>query len=325
MSFPRFWEDMACAVGFFFLISGFLTGYIYKEKVEKYSFGEYFWSRAKGFIVPTFWANTYALILWLIEWYVFKAYNFEGFYIKKIGIVKLFTSYLNVSSGWLIDFLPINGPLWQISVLLLCEMIYWLINKIIKNNKVKRGLYILFVILGIAIFTIKTRMPFLYGDTNGRGYMCFFLGVLIYEIYEANKLKAWQGIVLLIAGLGAMQLSAVRHLCIFLLVNTGIFFIVTENKVVASFFSNKLLGKIGSLSLPIYMVHEPFMNMVYATDLYFDLQIKYESLLTFVVFLLVILLLAILFEQLLKVIYKNSKVWKKISNEIIRYQQAKKV
>lgn len=93
-----------------------------------------------------------------------------------------------VSRGWIVEINPIvNAPAWFLCILILLDLVYILINQLVKDKKVKNGIWVAIILIGIAGFYNNRGIPFLY-SSNCRVYVSFFIGVLVYQIYD-NKSK----------------------------------------------------------------------------------------------------------------------------------------
>ena len=80
----------------------------------------------------------------------------------------------------------LNGPIWYISVLLICYVIAFFISKKIK--KYGSYLYICPIIIGLVIFYFNNIQPVIFKIDLARGLVAFFTGVLLgsfFEIYNA--------------------------------------------------------------------------------------------------------------------------------------------
>lgn len=315
------WTWGVYAVGLFFIMSGFLTGYVYKKIICKLSFKEYLWRRVRGIIIPLFLINTFSTILWAVEWYVLKMYEIEIYYIKPFSLIRILSSYLNLSRGWLINFMPMDGPLWYMSVLMLCELIYWIISRVSSNDTTRRAIFIAFCVIGLTIYLLDVEyIPFLFGTSNGRAYMGFFAGLLAYEAYEKNAFKSVVGVLLVAVGviipeLGFPYGEVIRYFTL----DIGVLILLVKNEFVSKLASNRVFVWLGGLSTAVYMVHEPLQDFVLALDYRFDWNIDTANVWVYVVSTILTYIMAIGFDILCKIVKENSRLWKKLNDEIVRY------
>ena len=100
----------------------------------------------------------------------------------------LFTS-LGIQTGWATKNPTINNPTWFIAVLLLCYLIFYLVNYISGKRKINVNfLYLGMVFLGMGIVSFKINLPFL-NNSAGRGYYSFFAGILLANFLALHKSK----------------------------------------------------------------------------------------------------------------------------------------
>ena len=94
------------------------------------------------------------------------------------------TSIFCAQCGWCFSNPQINGPIWYISVLCLCYIIFyfttWLAGKL-KTTPVYG--YIAVMLIGFAIKKSALSIPFA-DQWNCRGYISFFEGILLAKLIE---------------------------------------------------------------------------------------------------------------------------------------------
>ena len=96
---------------------------------------------------------------------------------------------LGIHSGWVFTAPnpAINNPTWYISVLLLCYIVFYYVTYL--TNRVNLSpwyCYIFLIFLGIGIRTFNISLPFIMPKT-GRGYTCFFWGVILAKLFVDRK------------------------------------------------------------------------------------------------------------------------------------------
>ena len=92
-----------------------------------------------------------------------------------------------VSRRWIVEINPIvNAPAWFLCILILLVFVYILFNQLVKEKKVKNGIWVAIILIGIAGFYNNRGIQFLY-SSNSRVYVSFFIGVLVYQIYDINS------------------------------------------------------------------------------------------------------------------------------------------
>ena len=98
---------------------------------------------------------------------------------------------LFLQSGWFEKGFSFNGPSWSISVEFVCYIIFYILTSKIKNKKIRLAINVLIALLGILLIKAQLNYP-LFNDKMGRGFLCFFVGTILYEInclISNNKYK----------------------------------------------------------------------------------------------------------------------------------------
>lgn len=186
------------SVDFFFLVSGFCMAYNYTDKATDKSVVSFLAKRIKK-IYPTyivtlllaFGLKVIAVSIWGIDEFVSMSATTLSLSNLIFGLCFMETPLFNT--------LPYNGVLWFINVLVICYVIFWIVNQIKDRN-----LY-LFIIMGLLAVSMgcyyyKILFPYLYPNCV-RGYMCFLTGLLLYEIkgaFSNEKLMGKYCMILLI-------------------------------------------------------------------------------------------------------------------------------
>ena len=169
------------AVELFFMLSGFLTAYHYREKIAEMSFWSYLKKHYKKLIIPSIIVNLWALIN---AWIALRAVSGSEAYIPAITPLRVVLSVLMLNTGWVTSTartsLPLNSTMWFIDVLLLCYLLYYLVRRFAKNTYVYLSACVIMILIGWVCLEHSPRLPFLWG-LDGRGYAPFFLGTLLCE------------------------------------------------------------------------------------------------------------------------------------------------
>ena len=176
-----FFEYSKNAVELFFMLSGFLIAFHYREKIASVSLGEYMKKRYGKLIGPSVIVNLWALIN---AWIMLRTVPGSDAWIPTITPLRTVLSFLMVNTGWVIAYaktgMPINSTMWFIDVLLLCYLLYYLICRFVKPRYLYLSACAAMVLIGWLCLEHAPRVPFLWG-VDGRGYAPFFLGVLLCE------------------------------------------------------------------------------------------------------------------------------------------------
>ena len=269
-----FFEYSKNAVEMFFLLSGFLTAWHTRSRMDSLSFGVYAGRKIRKLIVPSVAVNLWAL--------------FNLFFMQRLGLaagvlpvtpLRFLLSVLMVNTGWFTSFaqtgLPVASTMWYVDILLLCTLLYYPLCRLGR----RRGPYLMLcagmVLLGWLCLDRTPNLPFLW-YLDGRGYAPFFLGALLCEFQTAaseNVRKRvsllWFGLMaaffLLRAGLGFGRvfgsLGTMRYVRYFTFVAApGILLAALNLPPVRSVLSFRPLVWLGGLSGAIYYVHNNVMQ-----------------------------------------------------------------
>lgn len=157
-------------VELFFIISGYLM-YKYQTRIingEK--FRKYFYNRAVRFIPLTFIAAVSYDVLAIL----YKVKTGQPFLESNLSLSGTLFTAINIQAGWMLQNPGINNPTWYISVLMLCYLILFVLNKAAhKCNINVNYLYIIMILIGIGVIEYSIEMPF-FNAYSARGYYSFF-------------------------------------------------------------------------------------------------------------------------------------------------------
>lgn len=158
----------------FFIISGFLIAYRYKERVAdgKCAFRSYMAKR----ILPVY------------PMYFLSNLSMMFFNIPHITVKRTIATFLMVSNGWFSGKdTPYNVPTWFLCVLTLCYILYFFLCVVSRNSPISYlSLCFSLVIGGMLLEKSDWNIPFCY-RTCGEAYMNFFLGVILERILSQKK------------------------------------------------------------------------------------------------------------------------------------------
>lgn len=162
----------------FFLISGFLMAYFYRERISK---KEITFSK---FIVKKL-IKLYPLFLISNVVCMFVAIGDDG--IQAFDINR-FISMIFIANGGTLEYFEFyNFPAWFAGVVLWCYVVYFFVAYHTKeNNTFYYSLLVLLVILGYVALGHSFNIPFFY-DLTGKGYQNFFMGCILADVYKSLK------------------------------------------------------------------------------------------------------------------------------------------
>lgn len=269
-----FFEYSKNAVEMFFLISGFLTAWNYREKTQTLSLGSYFKRHCGKLIGASAVVNLWA-------WGNIALMNNIGIQAAQTPVtpLRLLLSVLMVNTGWFTSYsqtaLPINTTMWYIDLLLLCYLLYFAVRKIGKNRIVYLCLCAGMLVLGWICLEHTPKQPFLW-SFNGRAYAPFFLSVLLCE-FQASASDAvkryvtwvWSGFVAvffvihMILGFERVfgPFGTIKYVRYFEFVAApGILLAALNLRPIRAMLSCRPLCWIGGLSAAVYYVHNNVMQ-----------------------------------------------------------------
>lgn len=292
-------------VDLFFILSGFIFCYVYKARLTSKSLG------IKEYGVLRF-SRLYPLHL-LTLLLVALVQSIRHYYIGDYFVYQHNDTYhfiLNlffIQNGWFEHNFSFNAPTWSLSVEIIAYLLFFLIIYFLGSKEYYLVLYIAFVILGIVI-KLTGLNTFLLNQETSRVFMGFFVGCLVYELYNyVRKIKTQHVFISIYSAVFLfLSISAITFghgvLRDWQLVYTLIIFplgilIILEIKIFNKILSVKPLAYLGEISFSIYLLHYP-MQLVLKTlkDIY-SFEINFSSRLTFVTFCISVIFVSILSHE----------------------------
>ncbi|WP_028236520.1 acyltransferase family protein [Pseudobutyrivibrio sp. MD2005] len=171
-------------VELFFIISGYLM-YRYQITVQRHeiSFKKFYCIRAFR-LLPLV---GIAAIVYEIGLILFKSATGTLFLNEDLNLSGALFDSLGIQDGWATLNPMVNNPTWYISVLMLCYLIFYVINYLAGKHNISANYYYLAMIfIGIGVLSYEINLPFL-NSSSGRGYYAFFTGILLANFISANK------------------------------------------------------------------------------------------------------------------------------------------
>jgi len=268
-------------VELFFVLSVFFM-YSYINKIEQgLSFKDFFIKRVSR-LLPLI---SIAVIVYEIIIVIYpKVFNLL-FLEQTLDIFGSFISILGIQAGWFFKNPMINNPMWYVSVLILCYILFYILVKFNKKNNITIK-FIVMVLLGIIIQRTRLELPF-FNSYTARGYYSFFFGALFSIYFNNYKLKNSIKIVSLavaiiipffILGDNKIIIKLTKYILPFLYYPSLIIilnFDVLKNKI----FSNKgkVLNYIGEVSFNVYVWHVCGVLLLNIINKYYNLNINLST------------------------------------------------
>lgn len=275
--YPRsayFFEYAKNAAEMFFLLSGFLTAWHTRRRMESLSFGAYAKRKVGKLLGPSVAVNLWALL--------------NLFFMRRLGLaagaapvtpLRLLLSVLMVNTGWLTSYaqtgLPVASTMWYVDVLLLCSLLYYPLCRLGKKRGVYLSLCAGMVLVGLLCLDHSPNLPFLW-TFDGRGYAPFFLGALLCEWQTAASENTRKRVSLLCFGFVLLvfllhtvlgfervfgSLGTMRYVRYFTFAAApGILLAALNLPPVRSALSFRPLVWLGGLSAAVYYVHNNVMQ-----------------------------------------------------------------
>lgn len=257
-------------VEFFFVISGFFT-----MKTLSKSNGD------KGISIKTFMSNKllrlYPQIFFSVVFVLVGQLITIGIFERPFIVVgtdnivlSLILSLMCVNCGWISnhDTTSLNGPTWYVSILFICYLITAIIYKICRSNKRRVIACALVVFIGIEMHVFDTNFPLAYSSCS-RGYMSFFMGMLLYSF--VNNFFVQKYITLVKASMLVLIATVIGFVIAGYELNTLIVAVVFAPSVICLLvmpnlvddkIPSKVSKKLGELSYSLYLMNIPAVVII---------------------------------------------------------------
>lgn len=204
--------------------------------------------------------------------------------------------------GWCYNVYPYDGVLWYVNVLFLVTVIWYIICRLKKiNDDLYKCLCILMVILGICCMHYRIDLPFLFFQ-NGQGYVSFFIGVLLNDIYKTkgyNKalvvISLSATIVFMLLGrlYGYKQVFGGVLMMFYVFVSPVIFVSAITLYPIRILLESRILRLTSKISFSIYIIHERIYYLVFDLDKKYGLGIDYSNILVWISMMLSVIAVSI--------------------------------
>ena len=248
---------------FFFMLSGFLIAFSYKQIVRegRISFSG-FLARRLIKIYPLYILSTIVQLCLMIL--------LSGTY--GITAKTLLLNAFMMACGWIEDTYPLNLPLWFVCVLMLCYILYFAVCRLTKTGNKKYIFMLLAFMLWGYILEIKNwDFPFCYA-CDGEGLLNFFTGCLLFEIYSgldtiqkkrlsAVGLTALFALAILSYYKGFSAVSGDIRIVITAIICTTVIFCALTVSPVKKLLSFRPLQSLGKISMSVFCWHSPFLKI----------------------------------------------------------------
>lgn len=268
-------------VELFFILSGFFS-LTYVEKIRSGCTDlQTFYSRKMVRLLPAAAASAVAYEILLFVYNHMAASPYNGYPVKLWGTL---ITCLGIQDWGVFGNPMVNNPLWYISVLLLCYILFYILCRAAGRLKIPAEyLFLLAVFCGYSIQKYGVSLPFFNYDTS-RGIYPFFTGLLLARIEAKGLVREWHRITVLI--LSVLWIMAYRYrnyliaddlmpMLVFVLYPALI--IGLQASVFRRIFDHPWIGKLGEISFGVYVWHNVLLIPLYILKDGFGLPIETGS------------------------------------------------
>ncbi len=252
-------------VEFFFILSGFLAfKYVDKTDLSFIPFIKGKWLRLMPLVLIT--SIVYEVLLYVYN----RVCGTEWLLGNKVSVWGILLNATGMSTGWVFESPGTNNPVWYVSVLILCYVIFYFLMYISKKKNIPvTYLFVGMVLLGVAIRTYEMDMFFL-NQYAARGYYSFFTGLLLAqalnkkEITLKESLPALVIVAVILYGI-IFQYNVLEFGFVYIMV--FVFYpaliVLFLSKPIQKVFGFKMIGVLGEATYDVYLWHVPMMLAMY--------------------------------------------------------------
>lgn len=250
-------------VEFFFILSGYFM-YPYIQKIKD---GLLF----KQFYLPRYIRLIPMVALAAVGYQIVVLCHIKlvgaAWFMESPDVWKTIVAAMGFQEGWVFkNNTYVNYPVWYVSVLLICYLIFYMVTYFSKRCQVSaRYFYLAFIFVGIAINSYGWHVPF-FNEYTARGYYAFFTGVLLatycYERYATRRETLISlGIVAVVIDLIVFHrgfiLGGVNYISTFVLFPAII--MLFKNPVVCKVFKGSGWQTAASVAFNAFLWHMPLL------------------------------------------------------------------
>lgn len=307
-------------VELFFLISGFLM-FNYIEKIKQgLNFESFFINRVKRFLPLVAIA---AILYECLIYFYFRIFG-EKFLEQGLNFFGTIISILGIQAGWSFENPMINNPMWYISVLILCYILFYISTKISILKKINCVyLYVILVFLGLSIQKNNTNLAFLNYYT-ARGYYSFFFGVLFSIYFNNYKIRKFVKILSIFLVIFITYSIVAHYSIVEKNINYTLTFIyypaliiIFNIDIIKKIYSSKLITKLAETSFNVYVWYVGAILIFIIVNKGCNLNINFSSYKVMIVFTILLYIFGTISYYLIekpleKLIFKKLNSNKKI-------------
>ena len=165
-------------VELFFIISGYFT-YSYAISEKKTTFASFYWKKHRRFLPLLILTGLVGIA---VKWVIARGNGTQ----LRFEMVPCLAGLLGFSH-WFSEAILFNNPTWYISVLLLCYVVFWLVDRVAQKTGIHfTVVYTAVMVWGLTMYHVcDAHGPYglpLFSKSIGRGLFCFFWGLVLRHI-----------------------------------------------------------------------------------------------------------------------------------------------
>lgn len=302
--FGIFYDYGQYFVELFFMISGFVMAYCYREKIAN---GEDFFSYIKKryqHLYPLFFTTLMVMVAMEYLYHLLTG----SYYVYKVSVWHLILNLLCIQTGWLTTDQSFNGPAWCISVEIFLYVLYYITTRYTRNDKNAYTIVnaILFVNAVIFVYKAPFDLP-MFNQFMLRGVACFYAGALLCEINERmgrdkKESLAWKSLILfvlfriclLFTEYSFWETEKYGQLGLILLEWPIVLFAAINWKPLRKILEVNPLIKLGSISMDIFLWHIPVQITIKTIDNIFNLRIDYGKVYIWFIYIISVVIVSMI-------------------------------
>lgn len=279
----------------FFVMSGFLMAKKYSGRVIEH-FDDYIVPKIKKIFPLMISTAIFVFALENIGLKLFGDYplHADGGDVR-YSLTALILNLLGLQTGFIADgdTYAVNGPSWFVSVIFICQILFYVVERCIKKQKYQNCIFVVMFVIGLVCIIVPIEFPLMYSCV-GRGYVGYFSGVLMWRvtsrIYDMKQdyyifFKEGSAIIAyLLAALFAYislknKNSGVTSETYIILLAFWICmtFIVVYGSISSRFFGFKPFVWLGERAMVIFLCNIPTDLLLVFIDKYFELNKNYGA------------------------------------------------
>lgn len=283
-----------------FLIGGFQIYIAYHDRIKeaKITFFEYFKKRVIRLYPPMI-ISVVVMSIGLILFEKLFSFEWRGVYF----LFKAFVMSILGVQAWTSDVHVLNGPLWYLSVYILCIIVYYFIERF--SDKYKAGIFPMFVPVIMALshyFNPSVTFTFLNKDIC-RGFYGFFIGCILACAYRTFNRKQitivstvliLASIVLYTVFYEAYLVDETERAIITCLILYGpVILLLASYPALDRIIGCRPLAFLGKASFHLYCLNFPFLLWAMLIPSAFGYTLLYDSFYIYILFIIVQVVMSI--------------------------------